>query len=402
MISRVAPLCLLSLATALSAAPPVITNISASQRPGTKLIDVTYTIADPDSASLTVQAEFSANSGVTYDLPARSLSGAVGAGVAPGSNRVLTWNAGNDWNGNWSDTCKVRLWAHDGSTPVPPLGMVYIPNGSFLMGQGDGIENAKPVHPVTISGFFMDRTEVTRAQWDEYAAFGVAHGYEILVTTPGSGSNFPAANMSWEDCVLWCNAKSEKLGLEPCYYTDSSKTVVLKIKGLNLTPSTVNWEANGYRLPTEAEWERAARGGLSEKRFPWGDDNSPATIAANANFAGDEGFGDGKTPVGIFLPNGYGLYDMAGNVWEYVFDFADPTSPSAYYAATYGAVNPRGPQSGWTPDSLGIRRVARGFSKYQPVLSGPHINDSPIAYRSQPPLNFPYYDDYGFRSVKNL
>ena len=119
-------LLLLASVLAAPAAPPVITNLHTAQRAGTKLIDVTCTIADPDSASLTVQAEFSANGGTTYDLPARSLSGVIGVGVAPGAGRSFTWNAGTDWNGNWSDNCKVRLWAHDGSFPVPPLGMVFI------------------------------------------------------------------------------------------------------------------------------------------------------------------------------------------------------------------------------------------------------------------------------------
>ena len=102
------------------AAPPVVSNIRASQRPGTKLVDVYYDLADADGDLQLIQVAVSADVGLTYGIPCTSLIGAVGSNVTLGTNRHLVWNAGADWNGNWVPQCRVRVTAHDGTTPPRP------------------------------------------------------------------------------------------------------------------------------------------------------------------------------------------------------------------------------------------------------------------------------------------
>ena len=130
-------LLLLSLLLATShtyAAAPVVSNIRAAQIPGTKQVEVLYDVSDADGDALTIGLEISGDGGLTYTIPATALSGQAGPGIAPGSNRRLVWNAGTDWNNQYVPNARARVTAYDGTTPVPPAGMVYIPAGNFQMG----------------------------------------------------------------------------------------------------------------------------------------------------------------------------------------------------------------------------------------------------------------------------
>jgi len=240
-----------------------------------------------------------------------------------------------------------------------PSTMVLIPGGSFQMGDtfGEGPSWELPVHSVYVSAFYMDETKVTKAQWDEVANWAAANGYDISAAGgSGKGPDHPVYNVTWYESVKWCNARSEMQGLTPAYYTSSARLKVYRTGELDVQNDWVSWDT-GYRLPTDAEWEKAARGGASGHRFPWSDidtiqharanywsqstityDTSP-TRGPHPDYAvGEYPY---TSPVGSFAPNGYGLYDMAGNLREWCWDWFSET----YYANSPGT-DPRGPASG--------------------------------------------------------
>jgi formylglycine-generating enzyme required for sulfatase activity len=206
-----------------------------------------------------------------------------------------------------------------GSTATS-AGMVLIPAGSFQMGDSfnEGNPDERPVHAVYVSAFYVNKYEVTKGLWDEVATWASSHGYDIgSGSISGTGPAHPAADVPWCEAVKWANARSEREGLTPCYTVSES---VYRTGGSGSV--VCNWSANGYRLPTEAEWEKAARGGAAGRRYPWGDTDEIGASRANYN-----GYCGGTSPVGSFPANGYGLYDMAGNVWEWCWDWYDDDLP---------------------------------------------------------------------------
>jgi formylglycine-generating enzyme required for sulfatase activity len=242
--------------------------------------------------------------------------------------------------------------------PAPP-GMALIPAGTFQMGDsfGEGESYELPVHPVYCSAFYMAKYEVTMELWSTVQLWSLTNGYGYDYPGAAKATNHPVLSVDWYDTVKWCNARSQMEGRVPSYYTDAGLTQVYT--NGEIAPY-VNWNA-GYRLPTESEWEKAARGGASGLRFPngntisesqanyYGDTNDYSYDLgpiAGYNPAFDQGGMPFTSPVGSFAPNGYGLYDMAGNAWEWCWDYA-----GAYPSDLQ--TDPRGPATG----SL---RVGRG------------------------------------------
>ena len=220
-------LVLLLMELVASAAPPVVSNVRASQRPGTQLVDIYYDLADPDSASLAVTVLVSTNGGSSYTLPATSFSGSGwGSAVAPGSNKQITWNAGADWSGKYSANVRFRVTADDATAPS---GMALIPAGSFTMGNcmsaSEGWSDELPLHTVYVNAFFMEKNLVTKSLWDTVYQWAIGHGYSFDYAGSGKGANHPVHTINWYSCVKWCNARSEKEGRVPAYYTNAGLSV---------------------------------------------------------------------------------------------------------------------------------------------------------------------------------
>lgn len=135
--------------------------------------------------------------------------------------------------------------------------MVWIEAGDVELGVGLVV----PTYTNFISGFWMDAMEVTIDKWREVYTWATNNSYSFSNAGSGKTNGHPVNIVNWYDCVKWCNARSQMEGLKACYYTSPNRNVVCISGELNLSNSWVNWDANGYRLPTDTEWEKAARGG---------------------------------------------------------------------------------------------------------------------------------------------
>jgi iron(II)-dependent oxidoreductase len=214
--------------------------------------------------------------------------------------------------------------------------LILIPGGEFSMGQADGRDEERPVHRVTVAPFRLGRCQVTNAEYDEFRHATGRAMPPFRLQAEFADPAQPVVGVSWFDAVAYCE-----------------------------------W-LSGFRLPTEAEWEFAARGGLEQQLYPWGNESVFARDGYQARWL------RAPEPVGTAAPNGFGLYDMCENVHEWCADWFDPR----YYAVS-PADNPQGPV-------MGTRRASRGGAwRHQ-------IKIARCAARSSIPPEF-CYADYGFR-----
>jgi len=341
--------------------PPVVTNVVAKQVG--QQVEIVYDLEDADGDLMTVSLQVSSDGGSSFDIEARTLTGDVGERIAGGKGKKIAWQVALDIPDLYGTNFVFEVVADDNVGPVEgflyPIDgakMVLIPAGSFEMGDhfNDSESDQRPVHTVELDAFYMDIHEVTVGKFKQFAE--------------ESGYAYPANR--WKDV-----ARYSPMDEHPMFYVTWNDVIAY-------------CEWSGKRLPTEAEWEYAARGGLTGKRYPWGDTIS----TSQANYGDNVGK---PVPVGSYSANGYGLYDMAGNVWEWCADWY----AEDYYSSSPSR-NPQGPSSG-------IYRVLRGGSWVGSAvnLSVADRSSKPAVLVGMKPIAFDptdSYSYYGFRCVSGL
>jgi len=374
--------CLILIALAAGSHAPVIKNIQVQQRQGTRIIDIFYDVEDADGDLLTISVHVSFDGGNTFETDRVNScieDSDIGENIPPGKNKHIAWDAGTDAPDIYTLDLVVKIIVDDGTEESPSkirqkdgMKMRLIPAGEFSMGdQHDvGDDDEKPVHTVYLDAYYIDETEVTNEQ---YCIFLNDHGKNA--DTVGH----KLLDIDSNRCLI------EKAGNTYKPKSGYEKHPVIEVSWYGAA-AYAQWAS--ARLPTEAQWEKAARGGLVGKKYPWGD-----TISHDdANYSGTGGKDqwNSTSPVGSFAPNGYGLYDMAGNVWEWCADEYD----SGYYSKS-PKNNPTGPG---TP----ILFVSNDFTivKSSRVLRGGnwyyYTGNLRCAYRYLSEPTDTYYD-YGFR-----
>ena len=252
---------------------------------------------------------------------------------------------------------------------IQGMTFVTIPGGSFRMGdiQGGGSDNERPDNEITLDGFEMSITEVTQVQYVSVIGSDPSQHFTI--------DNHPVENVSWYDAARFCNTLSEATGLESCYNESTWES---------------DFSRNGFRLPTEAEWEYACRAGTETRFYTGNHISSPKHYSTDLNQAGwySGNWGNWQGPLAMNThvvrekePNAFGLYDMHGNVWEWCNDW--------YGYSYYGS----SPSSNPTGSTSGSDRVVRGGS----VSDGAWYCRS--AFRGCGPPVLKKYN-YGFRVVR--
>ena len=283
---------LLSVFTAVCSFGQTVSNVDAYQEG--KNIIITY---DIDKLGFVDLVNCSTDGGCTWGAPLQHVSGDVNKQVPAGSHRIV-WNVLAEREKLSGANICFKVEANSGRFTVNGVSfeMVRVEGGTFHMGatseqEGEAYSDEKPVHSVTLSSYYIGKTEVTQALWQA-----------VMGSNPSNfkGADLPVECVSWNDCQEFI----QKLN---------------RLTGRN------------FRLPTEAEWEFACRGGNNSRGYKYSGSNNLGSVAW---------YSCGKTrPVGTKAPNELGIYDMTGNVWEWCSDwYANYTS--------YSQTNPTGPQSG--------------------------------------------------------
>ena len=344
---------LLASGTMLKAAVPVVTNVVAQQQvvtnfvedpPGVtnaivttnKLVDIYYDLFDDDTNDIIkVRIEISDNGGTLYSVPAFSFTGDIGDGVVTGVQKHVVWDAGVDWDGEYSDKMRVKVIAVDANGFPGLEWAVEIPASGFLLGQDGGPEESGPSRHVNVPwSYWLSKYEIRNDQYLDFINSALVAGYvyrEGVDSVKAHGSKFSGVpegslliNIGDDKAIRW-NVNNFEI---PFYPTNT-------VPSVTNFPVEVSWYGAmafaryyGYDLPTEAEWEKAARGLLHDDEdqhqvYPWGDEIGKG----DANFADSDDPYGGTTPVGYYdgnqTPSGddmisaYGMYDIAGNVSEW-------------------------------------------------------------------------------------
>ncbi|NMB21748.1 MAG: formylglycine-generating enzyme family protein [Firmicutes bacterium] len=332
---------------------PVVSNVVGAQRVGTKLVDITYDLTDAEHATLAVTIRISKDAGATWDVPCASVSGnGVGPEVTPGTGKAIVWDAGTDWNGQWSDQMQVEITATAGAAPasgeylvvdlshgpeaseyqvsylaeVPDGGWTdeykttklvlrRIPAGTFIMGSPEdeiGRKGAETQHQVTLTkDFYAGVFEVTQMQWER-----VMGTWPSYFTNASCRDSRPVEQVSYEDI----RGSGAGAGWPGSNAVDEDSFLGKLRARTDLV----------FDLPTEAQWEYACRAGTTTALNSGNNLTAKAecpNMAAVGRYKGNSGTSEadsnttvGSAKVGSYLPNQWGLYDMHGNVSEWCLD----------------------------------------------------------------------------------
>jgi formylglycine-generating enzyme required for sulfatase activity len=294
--------------------------------------------------------------------------------------------------------------------------MVWIPGGTFRMGSDQHYPEERPVHRVTVDGFWMDRHPVTNVR---FARFVDATSFRTFAETPPDKADYPGAlpemlyagSLVFEqpagpvdrtDITNWWQYRRAADWRHP-YGPESSIATLAAHPVVHVAFADAEAYAawDGKALPTEAEWELAARGGLEAASYAWGDEFLPGNRHMANTWQGEfpwqqlglDGY-ERTSPVGAFPPNGYGLHDVVGNVWEWTTDWYVPSHPREEVKACCIPMNPRGPKAddSFDPQQPAIRiprKVLKGGShlcapnycrRYRPAARYPEPVDTSTSH----------------------
>ncbi|MDP2361719.1 MAG: SUMF1/EgtB/PvdO family nonheme iron enzyme [bacterium] len=302
-----------------SAGQPTVSNLVAQQQAGTEIVQITYSLAESEGLPCWIFVQVDRDNFGTWTVPAHALSGDVGPGILPGGGKTILWNAGLDYDRHYVNITQVKVTAHSLINGVPE-GMVLVPAGTYTMGSSTVGGSAIPEHSVYLDAYWIDQYEVTNLEYKRFCdATGRSYppdpGFTGMTGYFLNYPDFPVVMVYWADAVAYAS-----------------------------------WADK--RLPTEAEWERAAKGAADNRLWPWGNifDVNMNGTTYHANISGTADGWQYTSPCGVYATgvSPAGCYDMAGNVYEWVNDWYD----ASYYGVS-PLNNPQGPVSG-------AYRVVRG------------------------------------------